>query len=470
MLGTLPLLQTFRDVYTVTRLNREARAILEDGFPPLWVEGEISNLARPASGHLYFSLKDAQCQVRCALFRSRNTGFSFDPVNGMQVLAHAQVSLYEGRGDFQLIVEHLEPAGEGRLRLALEALKRRLAAEGLFDEEHKIPLPALPRAVGVITTPSGAAIRDVLSILKRRFRALPVVVYPVPVQGAGAAAAIARALFVADRRKDCDVLILARGGGSLEDLWAFNEEAVARAIYASELPVVTGIGHQIDFTIADLVADRRAATPSAAAELVSPDQQELLNQQRNLETRLLRALLSRVKRGQEALEWLSKRLVHPRRRLMDQSQRLDELWLRLARAAHSARTLKMAKLAEQTARLLRHDPQQALALRHGICLHQEARLTRAIAQRLAVHRERLAKLGATLNAMSPLSTLARGYAIVTSTATGQVVRDAAVLSPGDAVTARFARGEADCEVLRTGAAAEPRRPHSTGSPRACRSA
>ncbi|MGH8577974.1 MAG: exodeoxyribonuclease VII large subunit, partial [Gammaproteobacteria bacterium] len=223
----------------------------------------------------------------------------------------------------------------------------------------------------------------------------------------------------------------------------------ARAIYACELPVVTGIGHEIDFTIADLVADRRAATPSAAAELVSPDQQGFLNQQTNLETRLLGALLSRVKRGQDALERLAKRLVHPRRRLMDQSQRLDELWLRLARATHNARMLKMAKLAEHTARLLRHDPQQTLALRHGHCRHEEARLTRAIAQRLAVHRERLAKLGATLDAVSPLSTLARGYAIVTSAATGRVVRDAAVLSPGNAVTARFARGEADCEVLRS---------------------
>ncbi|MGQ0593685.1 MAG: exodeoxyribonuclease VII large subunit [Gammaproteobacteria bacterium] len=450
MRGAVPIARPFRDIYTVTRLNREARAILEDGFPPLWVEGEISNLARPASGHLYFSLKDAQCQVRCALFRSRNTALSFDPVNGMQVLARAQASLYEGRGDFQLIVEHLEPAGEGRLRLALEALKRRLQTEGLFSEEHKIALPALPRAVGVVTSPSGAAIRDVLSILKRRFPALPVVVYPVPVQGVGAAAEIARALFAADRRKDCDVLILARGGGSLEDLWAFNEEVVARAIYACELPVVTGIGHEIDFTIADLVADRRAATPSAAAELVSPDQQELSNQQRNLETRLLRALLSRVKRGHQALDWLSKRLVHPRRRLTDQSQRLDELWLRLTRAAHRTRTLKMAKQREQTARLLRHDPQQALALRHSRCRHQEARLTRAFAERLAVHRERLAKLGATLNAVSPLSTLLRGYAIVTSAATGRVVRDAAALRPGDPVTARFARGEADCEVLRTG--------------------
>ncbi len=446
-MGALPLLQMFRDVYTVTRLNREARAILEDNFPPLWVEGEVSNLVRPASGHLYFSLKDAQCQVRCALFRSRHTGFCFDLVNGMQVLARAQVSLYEGRGEFQLIVEHLEPAGEGRLRLALEALKRRLQAEGMFSEEHKAPLPALPRAVGIVTSPSGAAIRDVLSVLKRRFPALPVVIYPVPVQGAGAAAAIARAVRVADRRKDCDVLILARGGGSLEDLWAFNEEVVARAIYACEVPVVTGIGHEIDFTIADLVADRRSATPSAAAELVSPDRQGLLGRLGDFEARLLRTLASRMVRGQERIRWLSKRLVHPRRRLMDQSQRLDELWLRLARAAHHQRTLKMARLKDRTARLLRHEPQ--LALRHSHCRHQEARLTRAIGERLAVLRERLAKLGATLDAVSPLSTLARGYAIVTSTATGRVVRDAAVLRPGAAVTARFARGEADCEVLCT---------------------
>ncbi len=414
----------FRDIYTVTRLNREARAILEEGFPPLWVEGEISNIARPASGHLYFSLKDAECQVRCALFRSRNAGLSFDPLNGTYVLARAQVSLYEGRGDFQLIVEHLEPAGEGRLRLALEALKRRLQAEGLFSEERKRALPALPRAVGVITSTSGAAIRDVLSILKRRFPALPVVIYPVPVQGAGAAAAIARALERADRRRDCDVLILARGGGSLEDLWAFNEERVARAIHACGLPVVTGIGHEIDFTIADLAADRRAATPSAAAELVSPDRQDLLNQQRTLETRLRRAFAARIERGQGSLAWLSKRVVHPRRRLMDQAQRLDALSLRLARAVHGARTLNTTRLAERTARLLQ-----------------------AIAARLAAHRERLAKRGATLHAVSPLATLARGYAIVTARATGRVVRAATALERGDAVTARFARGAADCQVL-----------------------
>ncbi len=446
MQGALPITRPFRDIYTVTRLNREARAILEDGFPPLWVEGEISNLARPASGHFYFSLKDSDCQVRCALFRNRNAGLRFELANGMQVLAYAQVSLYEGRGEFQLVVEHLEPAGEGRLRLALEALKRRLQAEGLFDEAHKVPLPALPRAVGIITSPSGAAIRDVLSILKRRFPALPVVVYPVPVQGAGAAPAIARALAIADRRRDCDVLILARGGGSLEDLWAFNEEIVARAIHACELPVVTGIGHEIDFTIADLVADRRAATPSAAAELVSPDRKDLSSRQKDLEARLRRALLLRVARGQETLEWLKKRLVHPRRRLMDQAQRLDELSLRLTRAMHGARMLKASRLAEEAARLLRHDPEKALAIRAGQCRQKEARLMQAMAGRLAVYRGRLARLGATLDALSPLATLSRGYAIVTSTATGQVLRDAAVLSPGEAITARFARGEADCEV------------------------
>jgi exodeoxyribonuclease VII large subunit len=442
-----PLPQTFRDVYTVTRLNREARAILEGSFPPLWVEGEVSNLSRPASGHLYFSLKDADCQVRCALFRSKSARLGFELGNGMQVLARAEVSLYEGRGEFQLIVEHLEPAGEGRLRLALEALKRRLAAEGLFVEEHKIPLPALPRAVGVITSPSGAAIRDVLSVLRRRFPALPVVLYPVPVQGAGAAAAIALALASADRRRDCDVLILARGGGSLEDLWAFNEELVARAIYSCGLPVVTGIGHEIDFTIADLCADRRAATPSAAAELVSPERLDLLYRLRGLEARLLRTLLAGIGRVAERVDWLKRRLVHPSRRLTDIGQRLDELSLRLARATQTALALKRSRLGAQKARMLRHEPRQALELLTARCRHQEARLAQAIGERLAAHREQLARLGATLDAVSPLATLSRGYAIVTRS--GTVVRDATGLRRGDPVTARFARGEADCEVLRT---------------------
>ncbi|HKL78459.1 MAG TPA: exodeoxyribonuclease VII large subunit, partial [Gammaproteobacteria bacterium] len=263
-------------VYTVSRLNHEARGLLESGFPLLWIEGELSNLSRPSSGHMYFTLKDEQAQVRCAMFRGRNRLLRFKPADGTKVLIRAQVSLYVARGEFQLIVEHMEEAGEGALQRAFEELKRKLAAEGLFADELKRPLPTFPRQVGVITSATGAAVRDVLTTLRRRFPALPVVVYPVPVQGQAAAPAIAEALATANRRAECDVLILTRGGGSLEDLWSFNEPEVARAIRTSDLPVVVGVGHEVDVTIADFAADVRAPTPSAAAELVVPDAREWL--------------------------------------------------------------------------------------------------------------------------------------------------------------------------------------------------
>lgn len=259
-----------REVFTVSQLNDEVRALLENQFPLIWVEGEISNLARPASGHLYFSLKDDAAQVRCAMFKMRNRLLDFQPENGQQVLLRTRVSLYPARGEFQLIVEHMEAAGDGALRRQFELLKRRLSEEGLFDPESKLPLPMVPERLGVITSPTGAAIRDILSVLKRRFPGIPVLIYPVPVQGAEAPAAIVKALRTAAARHECDLLIMARGGGSLEDLWAFNDEAVARAMHACPIPIVSGIGHEIDFTIADFVADQRAPTPSAAAELVSP--------------------------------------------------------------------------------------------------------------------------------------------------------------------------------------------------------
>ncbi|MGE5241377.1 MAG: exodeoxyribonuclease VII large subunit, partial [Bacteroidota bacterium] len=279
-----------RDIYTVARLNREARAMLEGGFPPLWIEGEISNLSRPASGHLYFSLKDAQAQVRCAFFRQYQRTRGAALKDGLHVLARARVSLYEGRGDFQLIVEYLEEAGEGALRRAFDALKLRLAQEGLFDAAHKKPLPRLPRRVGIITSTSGAVLHDILTTLKRRFPAIAILVHPVPVQGEGAAERIAAAIRVAGQRRDCDALILARGGGSLEDLWPFNEEIVARAIHACPVPIVSGVGHETDFTIADMAADARAPTPTAAAEMLSPDQQEWLAQFARLENRLVTAM------------------------------------------------------------------------------------------------------------------------------------------------------------------------------------
>ena len=437
---------TMEDIYTVTRLNREARTLLEGHFPPLWIEGEVSNLARPASGHLYFSLKDAQCQVRCAMFRSRNLRVNFNPHNGMQVIAYAQVSLYEGRGEFQLIVEHLEPAGEGRLRLAFEALKQRLAAEGLFSEAHKIPIPALPRSIGVVTSPTGAAIRDILSVLGRRFPSIPIVIYPVPVQGAGAAEAIGRMIALADGRAECDVLIVARGGGSLEDLWAFNEETVARAIYACKLPVVTGIGHEIDFTIADLVADRRAPTPSASAELVSPDRSQLSAQLAILERRVAHLFRGSFARVQMLVEHLQKRLLHPGRRVLDLAQRADELSLRLERAARSGIAVKHTRLETLSARLWSLAPSALIALRLTECDHYLRRLRHGIDQSLAKTTGKLVNLSRALQAVSPLATLERGYAIVTRVPGGEIVRDAARVAPGCEINTRLARGRLRCFV------------------------
>ncbi len=434
------------EVWTVSRLNREVGALLEGSFPPLWVEGEISNLARPASGHLYFSLKDDRCQVRCAMFRSRNSQLEFIPENGVQVLVRGKVGLYQPRGDYQLIVEQMQPAGEGRLRLAFEALKRKLHQEGLFDQALKRPLPSFPRCVGVITSPSGAAIRDVLTVLRRRFPALPVIVYPVPVQGEGAAPEIARMLRLAGERAECDVLILTRGGGSLEDLWPFNEELVARAIRACPIPVVSAVGHEIDFTIADLAADLRAATPSAAAELVSPDREALTQELAALRRRLLRAVERQLTRLRHALERLRHRLVHPGHKLRELSQRLDGLGLRLQQAMRRDLERRGARLQQLHSRLLRYSPQQRLGEYRALNRQLQRRLEQAMQQRLERSRARLRELARTLDTVSPLATLERGYAIVTDPASGRVVRSSAELQPGQAVDARLAKGLAHCRV------------------------
>src|ERR1700684_4170567 len=286
--GHAPATRPDRDIYTVSRLNREVRVLLERGFGSLWLEAEISNFAKPSSGHWYFSLKDAAAQVRCAMFRQRNMLCTFTARDGQKVLVRARIGLYEPRGEYQLIVDHMEDAGLGALKRQFEELSARLAAEGLFAADRKRPLPGLPRRIGIITSPTGAAVRDILHVLARRFPAASVLIYPVPVQGAAAAAEIVAALEATGRRAECDVLILARGGGSLEDLWAFNDERLARAIVASPIPVITGIGHEIDFTIADFAADVRAPTPSAAAELVVPDAEEWLTAFVRLGSRLQR--------------------------------------------------------------------------------------------------------------------------------------------------------------------------------------
>ena len=439
-----------RDVYTVSRLNLDARVLLEEAFSTLWIEGEISNLARPRSGHVYFSLKDEHCQVRCAMFRMHNRTLAFEPENGLHVLANAKVSLYPERGEFQLIVQYMEEAGAGALRRAFDALKSRLHAEGLFDPAHKHPIPTLPRQIGIITSPTGAAVRDVLSVLERRFPAVPVMLYPVAVQGAGAAEEIARMIDRACERAECDVLILARGGGSLEDLWAFNEEVVARAMHRASVPIVTGIGHEVDFTIADLVADLRAPTPSAAAESVVPDAGEWAARYRALEARLVGAARRGLAARGNGIRMLAKRLVHPRRRLFDHSQRLDAMALRLPRAATGTLRERRAQLSTLAARLARHAPDRIAGACRARCEALEYRLRLATRAVLAAHRTRASSLERALGAFGPQATLERGYSILLRADGRSVVRDARELRIGERLRARLWRGTLDLEVVDAG--------------------
>ena len=436
------------EVYSVTRLNREVRRLLESGFARVLVEGEISNLARPPSGHLYFSLKDAGAQVSCALFRNRATRLGFKPENGVQVLAHAQVSLYEARGNYQLIVDHLEEAGDGALRRAYEELKQRLHAEGLFDETRKQPLPAWPRRIGVITSPSGAAIRDVLTVLGRRFPAIPVIIYPTLVQGEAAAAQIVRALQTAQQRAECDVLLLTRGGGSLEDLWPFNEESVARAVYDCELPVVSAVGHEIDVVISDFVADRRAATPSAAAELLSPDRTQVTAQFAGLQAQLVSRLRQALTRRSERLDWLVRRARQcaPARRLQQQAQRLDELQQRLERAWRNNLAQRRSAVLTLSARLRQQTPTAQLQRLRTYTAQLAQRLKYCISIQLSVRREKLAGAVRALDAISPLATLQRGYSITLSASTGKVLHQAADTTVGELLETRLARGRVISQV------------------------
>ena len=430
-----------KQVFSVSQLNRLARQLLEQDLPPMWVEGEISNLARPASGHLYFSLKDDKSQIRCALFKGRGRNTNVAVANGQQVLARGRVSIYEPRGDYQLIVEHIEPAGEGLLRRRLEELKRKLAAEGLFDESLKQDLPHLPRQIGVITSPSGAAIRDVLHILKRRFPAIPVVVYPVQVQGERARFDIVRALEIATSRAECDVLILVRGGGSLEDLWAFNEEIVARAIAACPIPLVSGVGHEVDFTIADLVADVRAPTPSGAAELAVPDGRDWLRRVQVLERRLALAA-RRLLEGTRALfSAMTARLrrCHPGYMLRQNTQRLDELRTQLAMALRNRLSLDRLRIRGASDRLRSASPAVRVRMTSERVASVRLRLASALRVQLNIPATRIAVLSGRLHTVSPLKTLERGYAIVLN-ADGGVIRRVAQVRSGDPITARVADG------------------------------
>jgi exodeoxyribonuclease VII large subunit len=441
-----------RDIYTVGRLNREARGLLEAGLPSLWITGELSNLSRPASGHWYFTLKDADAQVRCAMFRQRNLACRAAPRDGLQVLLRARVGLYEARGDFQLVVDHLEEAGEGELRQRFEALKRRLAGEGLFDAGRKRPPPRFPRRVGVVTSATGAALRDVLHVIRRRYPAMPVLIYPVPVQGTGAAREISEMLAIADRRAEVDVLLLVRGGGSLEDLLAFNDEGLARVIAGLELPLICGVGHEIDFTIADFVADLRAPTPSAAAELAVPDAAAWLAGFEAMARRLAGAALRASRLRRDSLARSARRLasLHPAQTLAQRTQRLDELQTRAQAALRRAIVHAGERVARQAAELAGRSPTARIAALTARIAQAGMMLAPALRHRLAVADGRLQAAASGLHATSPLATLARGYAIVTLAADGRVVSDGSQAPPGTEIDARLARGRLRARVTASG--------------------
>ncbi|WP_026600202.1 exodeoxyribonuclease VII large subunit [Methylomonas sp. 11b] len=431
-----------KHIFSVSQLNREAKRLLAGHFLTVQVQGEISNLSLPSSGHYYFTLKDAQAQIRCAMFKGQQQRLRFKPANGNLVVATAQVSLYEPRGDYQLVVEQLEEAGDGALRLAYERLKQKLLLEGLFEQNRKKPIPQLPKQIGVITSASGAAIHDILSVLKRRFPAIPVLIYPVAVQGESAKFEICAALETANKQDLVDVIILARGGGSLEDLWAFNEEIVARAVAASEIPVISAVGHEVDFSIADFVADLRAPTPSAAAECAVPDQSAWLNRFAAIERQLTRQIQDKLQQQQLHLTWLNKALQtqHPGEKLQRNTQRLDELEQRLNRATQAGLKLRRQRLALNTQRL---NSQQPLASIHGYQLqldYFQQRLSRSMQIKLTALKNRQHATAQTLHAISPLATLERGYAIVQRHESSQLVKSVKQLAKLELLDIRMADG------------------------------
>ena len=457
-----------RNVYTISRLNREVRVLLERGLGVVWVEGELSNLSQPASGHWYFSLKDRDAQLRCAMFRQRNSAVGFIPRSGQQVLARGRVSLYEPRGDYQFIIEQMEEAGVGALKREFERLKAKLAAEGLFATELKRSLPRFPKRIGVVTSPTGAAIRDILHVLARRFPPAPVLVYPTPVQGEAAVPALIDALQLAGARRECDVLIVARGGGSLEDLWAFNDERLARAIRACPIPVVCGVGHEIDFTIADFVADARAPTPSGAAELVVPDRSTFLEALARNSERLSACMRRELRALTAYFDNVSLRLkrCHPGTRLLQQEQRLDDLEQRLAHALRSGIHNDRSRVSDLYARLVQRSPDRLvrdIRLRHADLagrlaqtmkdrfsrmanrINLDPQLDRAIRARLSDAANRFNLTARTLDAVSPLATIARGFAVVTRS-DGSLVADAKSVAIGEEIAARLAHGTLKARV------------------------
>lgn len=433
------------EILTVSQLNQRARQLLEDVFPRIWVEGEISNLARPASGHLYFTLKDAQAQVRCAFFRQNAARTRQIIENGTLVKVAARVSLYEGRGDYQLIVEQLEAAGEGALRAAFEALKQQLLAEGLFEQQRKKDLPKYPRRIAVVTSPTGAVWQDILSVFARRAPQVALTQVPTAVQGKEATAQIVQALKLADRGQ-FDAIILARGGGSLEDLWCFNEEIVARTIADSITPIVSAIGHETDISISDFVADVRAPTPTAAAELLAPERQALLQRIDYLQQRLQRRLSDRFKTLNQQLHGLNARIRHPKQRIEQSMQRLDELELRLTRACTQLLQNNQQQVKLWQARLQTQHPQALLNQQQQRLTHHQQALAKSMTALLSTEQKKLQSVAQALHLVSPLATLDRGYSILRDK-NQQVIRSSQQVRSGQQLQARLADGQLRIQVL-----------------------
>jgi exodeoxyribonuclease VII large subunit len=440
--------QTAEHIYTPSELNREIRVHLEIGFPRILLEAEISNLARPTSGHLYFSLKDDKAQIRCAMFRSSASRMGIQVQNGMKVLARGRISLYEQRGDYQLIVDSMQDAGEGILQRQFEELKKKLDTEGLFDPAHKQKLPSYPARIGLITSASGAAVRDLLQVLERRWPIARVRLYPVLVQGNEAPSEIGSAIESANDHGWAETLIIGRGGGSLEDLMAFNDEAVARAVFASSIPVISAVGHETDFSICDFVADSRAPTPSAAAELATPDQTVLKQSFSRLQRQLQRRIQDRLQRNIQGLDHLSHRLQqrHPASRLAEQAKQLEVLDTTLTRNMRRTLSENSQKLDTLAKRLLVHRPDRKLSELSERVVNLGKSIGRLTENAVRSRRELLGNLARTLNAVSPLETIGRGYAVVTSTETGDVISSVSQVETGDSVSAQLKDGKLDCTV------------------------
>ena len=443
--------RTTEHVYTPSELNREIRLHLEMGFPRLLLEAEISNLSRPASGHMYFSLKDDKAQIRCALFRSSAARLAIQPENGMKVLARGRISLYEPRGEYQLIVDSLQDAGEGLLQRRFEELKKKLESEGLFDPAHKKELPAYPRRIALVTSPGGAAIRDILHVLERRWPVAAVRLYPVLVQGKEAPEQIRNAIESANRHGWAELLIAGRGGGSLEDLVAFNDEAVARSLYESGIPVVSAVGHETDFSICDFVADLRAPTPSAAAELATPDQAVLNESFRRAGRQLQRRIQDRLHRDTQGLDHLTHRLAqrHPASRLQEQARQLDSSRSSLYRSVRRLLLDRGLELTNISRRIAYHQPGRTLEELIARVDSAKKAMNQLAQNNVRVKQEKLRELTRTLNAVSPLETISRGYAVIHDPRTGEIISSVSQVAAGDDIVAQVKDGRIFSKVKST---------------------